>query len=220
MNKLKEIKGALFDMDGLLIDSERVWLELGKQISDDLALNIPYSFFYESVGRREDKTLEALAKLLGSQNLVDEFIKEYHNRNEAFIDNYKGFRKKGAIELLTYLKSNNYIIALCSSSYKNQLNKRLEQANISKDFFDYIISGDMVANPKPNPEIYLKACEILNLSPQQTIVLEDSNYGVEAGYSANCNVIFIQDIKPLDERTQKMVYAQCPSLLDVIDLLK
>lgn len=220
MKKLKNIKGALFDMDGLLIDSERIWIELGQQINEELQLGLPVSFFYDSVGRREYETMKELSKLLGSEQRAMELVKVYHSKNEAFIDNYKGFRKKGALELLNYLKANNYIIALCTSSYQDQVQIRLRQADIPKEFFDYIITGDKVVNSKPHPEIYLKACEILNLAPQETIVLEDSNYGVEAGFRAKCNVIFVQDIKPLTETTRNMVFAQCDTLKDVIKILE
>lgn len=219
MEKLKNVKAILFDLDGTLTDTEKLWLDLTKVIIEEMHLNLPHSVIYDNIGRRSNEIKEILIEYLGT-NIATKFLKRYTELSNEYIKKNGMPIKTGAIEILKFAKENGYITALASSSYKANILQYLKSAKIDDKLFDNIIGGDMVVNAKPNPEIYLRTLNELQLTPQECIVIEDSNYGVEAGYKAGLRVIFIQDIKPLTKHTQPMIYKQVNSLLDVIELLK
>lgn len=113
--------------------------------------------------------------------------------------------KRGAKELLTYLKEKNYNIAIASSSTEERALNILKQHNI-KEYFDKLVFGYEVEKGKPSPDIFLKACEKLGEIPQNCLVLEDSEMGILSAYSANIPVICIPDMKiPKKEFLDKTV---------------
>lgn len=131
----------------------------------------------------------------------------------------KGLKiKKGLLELINYLKENNYLIAIASSSKKERINWYLEIININKNIFNVITCGDDIINGKPAPDIFLKTCEKLNVKPSRTIVLEDSNNGIKAAKKAGCISVLIPDLDVIKETTT--FDYKLDSLLDVIDLLE
>ena len=215
----EQFKCFIFDLDGTLIDTEKLWIDLSQKVAQEMNIDLPYSFIHDSIGRRSKETEEELQKMLGL-NVSNQFFEKFNNMNIQYIEKNGMPLKKGAIELLDFVKQNGYISALVSSSYKQKILHYINLSQIETRHFDKIISGDMVKNAKPHPEIYLQTLDKLNLKPQECIIIEDSNVGVEAGYKAGVRVIFIQDIKPLTDRTRPMIYAQAENLLEVIEMLK
>ncbi len=118
------------------------------------------------------------------------------------------------------MKSKNIKIAIASSSSFEKIHTRFGEANLDIKVFDYIIGGDMVTIPKPDPQIYLKSCEILNVKPENAIALEDSDSGIKAAASAGMKAILIPDIKEPSEETVRLAYKKLDNLLEVIDLWK
>ena len=217
MKLLENIFGVVFDMDGLLIDSENLWLTIAAMVEKDMGINLGKAI-KESVGRRDDETIEAFTQILGSKLLVDEFYERYNQKFKEYMD-LKGMPvKAGASDILRYFKGKGYKMALASSSARWKVVERLQFANISQEYFDVIICGDEVTHAKPDPEIYLKACKALNLEPNQIVAIEDSAMGIEAGYRAGCHVIAVPDILPINEHTRPMIVAECKTLFDVIGL--
>ena len=146
--------------------------------------------------------------------------------NESLINCLRGKKslrksiKKGLKELISFLKSKNIKIAIASSSSFEKIHTRFGEANLDIKVFDYIIGGDMVTIPKPDPQIYLKSCEILNVKPENAIALEDSDSGIKAAASAGMKAILIPDIKEPSEETVRLAYKKLDNLLEVIDLWK
>ena len=127
--------------------------------------------------------------------------------------------KSGAKELLQYLTSNNYKIGLATSSKRERAETILEMNNVYQ-YFDSLTYTNEVKNGKPHPDIFLKASEKLSVSPEECLVLEDSEAGIEAGYQANMRVINIPDMKKPSEKYRKMMVKQCESLIEVIPYLE
>ena len=117
MKKLNGILGAVFDMDGLLIDSERQGLIVAFMVEKEMGINVKDEIL-KSVGRRENETKNAFFNVLGSMELVNEFFNKYNTKLAQYTRENGLPTKSGAIELLDYLKSKKYKIALASSSYK------------------------------------------------------------------------------------------------------
>lgn len=168
------------------------------------------------MGKRTD-----IIDIILKEQMGDNFDpKEFRRLNKIFMDQEvreNGLKvKKGLNELITFLKSQNIKIAVASSSSIEQIRKRFEQAKIDINCFDNIIDGDMVTKPKPDPEIYIKSCEVLGVNPANAIALEDSDSGIKAAYRAGMKAILIPDIKKPSSESLNLAYKKFDSLLDVI----
>lgn len=213
-------KAVIFDMDGLMFDTENYWIEFGIDIAKNFGYNLTEKFINKITGTNYDNIKRNLFITYGDKFPIEDFYEEL--RNKIYNDmETNGIRiKKGLIELLKYLKDNNYLIAIASSTSKIIIEKYLSYANIDKNIFNIIVSGVDFKNGKPFPDIYINTCKLLNIKSDETLVLEDSTNGIISAYNANCDVIWIPDrIKvPLD--IQKLAINKFDSLIDVIDFLK
>ena len=102
----------------------------------------------------------------------------------------------------------------------NRIKRNLEITNIDENIFDVIVSGENFTKGKPDPEIYLKTIELLNIDPKEIIAIEDSNSGIKAAHQAGCIPILIPDVDKINEETEKLAKYKFDSLLGVIDLLQ
>ncbi|MBE6131818.1 MAG: HAD family phosphatase [Erysipelotrichaceae bacterium] len=209
---------VIFDMDGTILDNEEFTIsskviegkKLGYNISEDIAKN--------TLGMSTKKSKEYFASIYGDDFPYDYFRQK---RFDYIFDDIKksGIKyKKGTLELLNYLKENNYLIALCTSSTIKYINEYKKYTSIF-DMFDVIITGEQIKNGKPNPEIFNKAMEILNVKPQETLVIEDSNNGILAGINSNSDVIMIPDLVGPNDEVKKHQIKIFNSLLDVIEYI-
>ena len=210
---------VIFDMDGTILDNEEFTIsskviegkKLGYNISEDIAKN--------TLGMSTKKSKEYFASIYGDDFPYDYFRQK---RFDYIFDDIKksGIKyKKGTLELLNYLKDNNYLIALCTSSTIKYINEYKKYTSIF-DMFDVIITGEQIKNGKPNPEIFNKAMEILNVHPQETLVIEDSNNGILAGINSNSDVIMIPDLVGPNDEVKKHQIKIFNSLLDVIEYIR
>lgn len=220
MNSLKDAKAVIFDMDGLLIDTEREGRIVARQVVSQMNMPQLYKVIDESVGRREEETRQAFSEVLGDIDIVNELFAKYSLALDEYRREHGIPRKSGCLELLNYLKDCGTTMALASSSHRVEVLKRLKLAGISMDYFSVVVAGDEVDKAKPNPEIYIKACQKLGVKPEDAIAIEDSPLGVKAGLGAGCKVIAIPDLQPLEKGLLLEITAQCKSLDEVIELLK
>jgi len=184
------IKGVIFDMDGVLIDSEVVYRNhmyeflIRKKIEVELS---ELNFLAGSCDRVES---EYIAKKLNTSiQEANEMKKAYYK--EITVD-YPKLKKPYVNELLDYLMSENIKIGLASSSKMENINRVLEECKI-KQYFTSIVSGEMFVETKPNPEIYHYSVRAINLNKEDILVVEDSNYGVQAGKAAGLKVAAVLD---------------------------
>ena len=216
---MKNIEAVVFDMDGLMFDTERLWLDAVKKTNEVYRYNVPLELIIECMGKRKDLIDLKLKEELGENFDTDKFLK----LNRKFMDEdvtLNGLKiKRGLKELIAFLKSKNIKIAVASSSKFDKIQTRFKEANININDFDYIIGGDMVTAPKPDPQIYLKSCEVLNVNPKNAIALEDSDSGIRSAASAGMKAILIPDIKKPSEEILKLAYKKLDNLLEVIELL-
>ena len=213
-----KICAVIFDMDGTMIDTEKIKENGWKYAGECQNIIIDDKILSEMRGTNKEYCKEFINKKFKNIN----FEKLYNDRNE-FIEKYiniNGIKmKKGLMEILQFLKSNNYKIAVSSSSEKETIRKYLAKINVL-DFFNVIVAGDMIENGKPNPEIYLKAVEKLNLSTEQCIGIEDSNSGILSVYRAGLKPIMIPDLEQPKEEVKNILYAKLNSLEEIIEILQ
>lgn len=215
---MKDFDAVVFDMDGVIFDSERAtmdcWIELAEKYSIP-DIKTPY---YKCIGVNAAMTRKIIFDAYGEDFPYDRYAAE---ASQMYHDKYDGGRlpvKKGAREILEFLKKNNKKIALASSSRKETVINQLRDAGLL-DFFDEIVTGDMVEKSKPEPDIFLKACEKLGILPQRSYAIEDSFNGIRAAYSGKLKPIMVPDILPADDEMRQKAEAVLESLLDVADYL-
>ncbi|MDD6645127.1 MAG: HAD family phosphatase [Oscillospiraceae bacterium] len=213
-----KIKGVIFDMDGVLLNSEvlyqRFWLE---------ALH-----YYGYPAKKEHilalrsltgKNAELKLKSFFGDSLDYERVK---NKRIVLMDEYvrkNGVEiKKGADEILPYLKEKGIKIALATSSPYERAQEHLGMAGLFK-YFDQCVCGGMVKNSKPQPDIYILASEKLGLKPCECIAVEDSPNGVKSAVNAGCKTVMIPDLTPCTEDLKKDLFALCTDLTEIKDLV-
>ncbi len=213
------IKAIIFDMDGLMIDSERVTFEGYQHVLKDLDLTITEDFYKTLLGKTLKNVYELFYKEYGEDLDIESIIKKVHEYMAKRFENEGVPLKKGLIELLDYLKNNNYKTIVATSSNRDRVNVILRLADIEK-YYDDSICGDEVSKGKPNPEVFLRACQKLNVDPSEAIVLEDSEAGILAAKNAGIKVICIPDMKYPEPQYEEMTYKVLEDLSQVIEILK
>jgi len=209
------IKAIIFDMDGLMIDSERVTFECYQERLKDMNLTMDEEFYKTLLGKPIKGIYQRFYDVFPIQNVIQDVHQLMAERFET-----EGVPvKKGLVELLHYLKDNNYKTIVATSSNRDRVDKILAQAKIT-EFFDDSICGDEVTKGKPNPEVFLKSCQKLGVNVDEAIVLEDSEAGIQASYDANIKVICIPDMKYPEKQYEEKTFKILKDLTEVTVYLK
>ncbi len=214
-----EIKGIIFDMDGLMFDTERIALMVWNQVweSEGIDPNCP------ELGDMHGITVQeaAIRYETAFHGTVDYY--ELRKKKQALMEEYIHTHglpvKKGLYELLDYLKERKYRIAIATSTMEKEAVPYLKMAQVT-EYFDGRVFGDMVEHGKPDPEIFCKAAEQLKLKPEECMVLEDSRNGLCGALAGGFHAVMIPDQQKPDPKLSKLLAAVCDSLLDVPCLLE
>lgn len=213
------IKGIIFDMDGLMLDTEtlltRFWCEAAQSFGFDMKKE-------HVLGIRSLAAKFAEPKLKGIFGESFDYKAVRAKRIElmnAYVSEHGIVKKKGLDELLDFLKSGGYRIAVATATDLKRTEMYLTKIGIW-DYFDKIVCGSMVENGKPEPDIYLLAARELGLPPCECIALEDSPNGILSASRAGCHPIMIPDLSQPDEELLKICDGVFISLDKVIDYLK
>ncbi len=188
------IKAVIFDMDGLMIDSERVTYEGYVIECGKLGLTMEKEFYISLLGCPIPSIFERFYQHYSPDFPMEMVLKNVHQYMNDLFENQGVPVKDGLRPLLAYLKDHGYKTIVATSSARNRVDRILEQTGLAS-FFDDSICGDEVEHGKPNPDIFLKACQKIQVSPSQALVLEDSEMGIQAAASAKIPVICVPDMK-------------------------
>ena len=213
------IKAIIFDMDGLMIDSERVTFECYQERLKDMNLTMDEEFYKTLLGKPIKGIYQRFYDVYGNDFPIENVIQDVHQLMAERFETEGVPVKKGIVELLHYLKDNNYKTIVATSSNRDRVDKILAQAKIT-EFFDDSICGDEVTKGKPNPEVFLKSCQKLGVNVDEAIVLEDSEAGIQASYDANIKVICIPDMKYPEKQYEEKTFKILKDLTEVTAYLK
>lgn len=213
------IKAIIFDMDGLMIDSERVTFECYQERLKDMNLTMDEEFYKTLLGKPIKGIYQRFYDIYGNDFPIENVIQDVHQLMAERFETEGVPVKKGLVELLHYLKDNNYKTIVATSSNRDRVDKILAQAKIT-EFFDDSICGDEVTKGKPNPEVFLKSCQKLGVNVDEAIVLEDSEAGIQASYDANIKVICIPDMKYPEKQYEEKTFKILKDLTEVTAYLK
>ena len=213
---------VIFDMDGVIFDSERACLDTWTEAAAGYGLSNVREVFDRCIGTNNNQTRQivedAYAKEYG-EGIADKLLSE---SSRLFHEKYDGGRlpvKKGVKEILEYLKAENVRCAVASSTRKAVVEAELRDADLI-DYFEEIVGGDSVKVSKPDPEIYLIACDKLKTDPKYAFAIEDSYNGIRSAHAAGMKPIMVPDMIPADDEMRELADTVCESLLDVIDYLR
>lgn len=207
-------KAIIFDMDGVIFDSERAVLKEWQILSKKYGFEGFEEIYPYCIGATAKKSKEIFCSRFGEDFPYEEYSKE---KSVAFHKKYDGGKlpiKNGIVEILTFLKEEGYFIALASSTRREAIMSELTDAGLIK-FFDRIISGDMVERSKPSPDIFLKAIEGLDVSPKDVFVIEDSFNGIRAAHAANMRPVMVPDMLMPDEEIKGLSEVVLKDLFEV-----
>lgn len=210
-------KAVIFDFDGLVVDSEPIYVESNKRFLSERGIT-DFSIIEKIFGMRAEETFELMKSTFDFPETVEDLM---NLRNSYILQDFADGKlklMKGLHELIEFLKTNGYKTAIGSSSKKSLLSSGMDTHNIEKHF-DIIVCGDDVTKGKPDPEIYLKVAEILNLDPSECIVLEDAPNGVLAGKRAGMFTISVPNKETKDLKFPEHDL-KADDLLQVIDIIK
>lgn len=213
-------KAVVFDMDGVLLDTERIyrmhWKKAGKAFGktesqmDHVCRLI--------AGGTTDHTKQVFAEEFGEDFPYMECRKLTYAMMEKYINEHGIDLKPGVIKTLEHLKENRLKIAVATSTREELAEQRLKMTGIY-DYFDELVYSNMVEHGKPNPDIYLKACEMLGVAPGDAIGVEDSINGVKACHAAGLYTVMVIDlIKPDRDIFPycNQIYASMDEMLDLV----
>ena len=192
------IKAIIFDMDGVIVDTEfqdfRIQQEFIKK--ENPSINQVKTNFDELIGQSYNMLYETLRKFIGSNDSLNEIKRRFEAYNAIAYEsiNYQQLFRKELLPILKWAKSKGVLLAVASSSTYEHIIEVLNSCNI-KDYFDVIYSGEFVEESKPNPAIYLITLEKLNVSANQEITIEDSYYGISAAKAAGITTIAYKETR-------------------------
>lgn len=213
---MNRIKAVIFDQDGLMFDTERVSGEAWNLAGKEFHIQLEEAFLKTIRGMNYEDAKRRFSEVYGNRVDFDRFRARKTEYYEAMLEEQGILMKPGLKELLSYLKEQQYPVALASASRLDYTERNLKVTGL-RPYFDYLVTGDMVSHAKPDPEIFLKAAECLNERPECCLVLEDSLNGVEAGLRGGFVTVMVPDLTQPDEGLRKRVHQVCSSLLDVLE---
>lgn len=218
ISEVSMIKAVIFDMDGVIIDSELVYLEkmweFGKTKNPDMRLEQ----LYPMVGASKADAWSVLADAIGQGQTWEEAREELKAHVDVYADvDYRKIFRSEMLDILRELKADGYKLAVASST-QLPLVERVMRENEIIDYFQILVSGGQFKKSKPDPEIYLYTAERLGVQPEECLAVEDSTFGVLAGHRAGMTVAALKDDRfhfdqsPADYRMDR--------LTEVLEILK
>ena len=208
---------AIFDMDGLIFDTERLFMTTKDGVMKEYGYTQQKNDYIHPLGTCGQQLLDILHRLYGDDYPAEETSQKCRTLVPKKIRRDGPPVKPGIPELLAWFASNNIPCCVASSTKHDIVVEYLRLAKLDK-YFAYVIGGDQVQRSKPNPDIFLAACQRTDIKPEHALVLEDSENGILAASNANIPVVCIPDLKVPSEEIAKKTAAIVPDATAVISL--
>ncbi len=190
--KFSQFKAVIFDMDGVLIDSEPLWKIAMEETFQTVGCEITRKDFQKTVGLRIDEVVEFWYKQVGWEGLSPKELEQRIIDKMVELIRENGEPLEGVVETLTFLKEHDYKIGLGTSSYTLLIDVVLETIGL-RHLFDFVHSAEHEQYGKPHPAVYLTVAKELGVHPKECVVIEDSINGIIAGKAAQMKVICIPE---------------------------
>lgn len=213
------IDGVIFDMDGTMFDTERMWATFWEPAL--AALGLPYreGLAEAARGTAGVTTRNVVRQFYGPDCDAEAIVDSLHRVADEVFFSAPVPKKPGLDALLAWLKARHIPMAVASSSREAMIRHNLDVWGLTQDF-TAIVSGQHVAHSKPDPEIFLLTAQKLDVEPSHCLVLEDSYNGVRAGAAGGFVTVMVPDLVPADDEMKRLYTMECASLEEVLEKLK
>ena len=213
------IDGVIFDMDGTMFDTERMWATFWEPAL--AALGLPYreGLAEAARGTAGVTTRNVVRQFYGPDCDAEAIVDSLHRVADEVFFSAPVPKKPGLDALLAWLKARHIPMAVASSSREAMIRHNLNVWGLTQDF-TAIVSGQHVAHSKPDPEIFLLTAQKLGVEPARCLVLEDSYNGVRAGAAGGFVTVMVPDLVPADDEMKRLYTTECASLEEVLEKLK
>ena len=206
------INGVIFDMDGLMFDTERIYGIYWRQVSTELGYPMDDALIAMMCGATREFQTGKFVEWFGENVPADAIIDGCHDRTREHIARHPIPLKAGLVELLVALRERGIPAVIATGTARGWAEDKLARSGVG-EYIDAMVCGDEVSACKPDPEIFLKAAALIGVPPKECIVLEDSYNGIRAAHAAGAQPIMIPDtMQPTDE-----IRALCSHVFDRLD---
>jgi HAD superfamily hydrolase (TIGR01509 family) len=217
LNK-KMIEAVILDMDGLMVDTERLARVYWHKALEEFGAKLTEQQYLRIIGRTAPDSTVVLKEMLGADFPVEKCRMRMREMYYAEIAEKGMPVMEGLLELVDFLKAKSIRYAVATSTGREITMRKLEITGLSPHF-DAVVTGDEVTNGKPNPEIFLKAAALLGAAPEKIVVLEDSRNGIRAAHAAHMIPVMVPDLIPPDDEIESLAYAVVDSLHEARELI-
>jgi len=208
-----QIKAIIFDMDGLMLDTEPI-AEMGwRRALADWGYHLSHELYLPVIGTTIVNARRVWVESFGADLPIEAIYKRHQEYINAHIDEHGIPIKPGLLDLLTWLEQRHFPKAVGSSTQRARVLHKLNFTGL-QDYFNIIVGGDEVTHGKPAPDIFLAAAELLHISPHECVVLEDSEAGIRAAHAAGMISIMIPDLKTPSAEIKPLARQIFPSLME------
>ncbi len=208
------IKAVIFDVDGTLLDTERIYMKAWKEAAAEAGFVMPDSVLQKTRAVNTKDAARIFEEEIGN-GFSYQAVRPIRVRiAEEIIRRESPILKPGVLELLAFLEEKGIRLAVASSTNQQGTREHLAESRIL-DRFEVVVGGDMVTNGKPHPDIFLKAAEALGTAPEACIVVEDSPAGIRSAHAAGMKAVLVPDQAAITQEIIDMADVVLNSLLEM-----
>ncbi len=218
MKKLRDFSAVVFDMDGLLIDTETIYCMSWQKAAADCGFEITREFYQNLVGRSRADALQRTLDEFGDVIPMPKFGELVRHYEKTCFEEEPIVVKAGAWEMIAAVDAAGLKKAVATSTHRVNAAPRLVRTGLGERF-ETVVCGDEVVKPKPAPDLYLAACRALHVDPKDVLAFEDSEPGIQAAAAAGVTVIAVPDFKPPAPEIAELAWRVFPSLVAAREFL-
>ena len=217
---MRKIEAVIFDMDGLMFDTEKIYFASGTQASKELDMDYSFDVYSKFIGAGYQEEFDGMLEIYGDEELLTRYFNRVGGLVRDSLLNGPVDKMEGLIELLDYLKAEEITAVVASSTHRELVDKLLERLGVSSYFKD-VVGGDEVPNSKPDPAIFNLAFEKTGIANKENaLVLEDSKNGLLSANGAAIPVIWVPDLLEPTDEMRALATETLPDLHAVIQYIE
>ncbi|WP_438760222.1 HAD family hydrolase [Enterococcus sp. AZ194] len=218
---MTKVNGVIFDMDGLIFDTEMIYYQASQAVADTLGMPFSLESYIQFIGISDEELEEKYHEFFAEfgKETIQTFINDSYEKTLYLFSNDGAKLKPGVRELIDFLEKNNIPRVVASSNNRPTIEMLLDKVGL-KEKFTTIVSAEDVTRAKPDPEIFEVACQKLGSKKEETLVLEDSRNGVLAAEAAGIPVMMVPDLVPPTAELEEKSLDVVETLFDVITYLE